>query len=227
LLPSTTLARQDPEVMLPLKSLDWEEIRAGYDHRAAIHKQAKQLLAQPAKGLFAKLVLGISDPAGNFSASRHGLGPKVLALNRNAAEHVHNAAKQFAALTTASPVPGIIRAAGLSYFQISVGSEVSCIVNPSVCWVANRRTIWAHLLWKHKGNISIANQELALYRDDDTDSEMHYSIWTALHGLLAASLPVLAKEGAGAARDAGVRAGTLTFLWADVVADALYAEFHD
>ncbi|MEO7133962.1 MAG: hypothetical protein ABI024_07050 [Vicinamibacterales bacterium] len=182
-------------------------------------------MAKPAKDLFGNLVLGVSDSAGNFSASRHGLGPKVLALNRNAAQHVHGVGMQFAALSTASRVPGIIRGAGLRYFQISVGSEVSCIVNPSVCWVANRRTIWAHLLLKHDGNISIANEELALYRDDDMDSEMHYSIWTDLHGLLGASLPILAKEGTVAARRAGVRAGTLTYLWADVVANALYAEF--
>src|SRR5439155_17548141 len=145
-------------------------------------------------------------------ASRHGLGPRVLALNSNPVERVHKAAIAFVRLKSAASVPGIVRATGLQYFQISVGSEVSCVVNPRVCWVANRRTIWAHLLVKHNGNISKANQELALYRDDDTDSEMHYSIWSALHGELAASMPVLVERGAEAARRSGIAAGTLTFL---------------
>jgi hypothetical protein len=95
-----------------------------------------------------------------------------------------------------------------------------------VCWVANRRTIWCHLVVKHDGNISRANEELALYRDADADSEMSYSIWSELHRELANSMPILAEQGTIRARKAGVQAGTLKFLWADSIAGWLYEEFH-
>lgn len=215
--------------MIGLAELDWAQVRGSYDQRKAVHRRAMVLLAGKkanAKLAFAELVLGVSDPAGNFSASRHALGERVLALNNNPVERIRDLAKRFTALKTAAKVPAMIRSAGLRYCQISVGSEVSCMVNPKVCWVANRRTIWAHLLWKHHGNTTKANQELALYRDDDTDSEMHYQNWGALHKELASSMPVLVERGAQAARSVGVAAGTLTYLWGDVVADGLYAEFH-
>jgi hypothetical protein len=99
-------------------------------------------------------------------------------------------------------------------------------MNPTACWVTNRRTIWCHLLVKHDGDISRANEELELYRDADADSEMNYSVWTVLHGELATSMPVLAEQGAIQARRVGVPVGTLTFLWADSIAGWLYEECH-
>jgi hypothetical protein len=212
--------------MLPLEELDWLGIRDLYEQRRAVHQRASALMRAKKKVAFAELVLGVSDPAGNFSASRHALGPRVLALNGNAENRVFRIAAQFLRLSTATPVPTLVRAAGLQYFQIGVGSEVSCVINPKVCWVANRRTIYAHLLLKHNGDTSRANQELDLYRDDDADSEMHYSIWGTLHGELADSMPTIVKDGAAAARRAGVAAGALTFLWGDAVADALYEQYH-
>jgi hypothetical protein len=212
--------------MLSMKRLNWARIRALYDERKAIHDLAAKLRLTEKRMGFAELVLGVSDPAGNFSASRHGLGQRVLAFNDNPAERVHRAAEQFAQLKTAAPGPGIIERTGLQYFQVAVGSEVSCLVNPKVCWVANRRTIWAHLVVKHDGNTSKANQELSLYRDADADSEMDYSIWGALHGELAKSMPVLVEEGTAAARRSGIAAGALRFLWGDVVADGLYEKYH-
>jgi len=100
------------------------------------------------------------------------------------------------------------------------------MLNPKVCWVANTRTIWAYLVVKHADNIDKANQELRLYWDDDTTSEMTYRIWVELHTLLAVSMMRLAEEGEKIARKAGVKSGKIKYLWADAIANALYEKHH-
>ena len=79
------------------------------------------------------------------------------------------------ALAEACDVPTLIKQARLQYLRIGVGSEISCMVNPSVCWVANTRTIWTHLVIKHGYDVAKAEAELAAYRDDDATSEMAYA----------------------------------------------------
>jgi len=46
------------------------------------------------------------------------------------------------------------------------------MVNPPVCWVANTRTIWTHLVIKHADSIAKADEELKLYREADVTSEI-------------------------------------------------------
>lgn len=99
---------------------------------------------------------------------------------------------------------------------------MSCVLNPTVCWVANSRTIWTHLVFKHGGDISKANEELELYHDDDATSEMAYQKWAAIHRELAKSMSKIAEEGASLARLASVKPGNVKYLWADAIANALY-----
>lgn len=106
--------------------------------------------------------------------------------------------------------------------KIGVGSEASCMVNPNVCWVANTRTIWAHLVIKHADNFTRANEELKLYRSADVSSEMAYQMWTAIHRELAVSMMRLAEEGERFAHAARVVPGEIKYLWADAIANALY-----
>src|ERR1700690_3281483 len=80
--------------------------------------------------------------------------------------------------------PALIKAASVQFLQIGVGSEMSCMLNSKVCWVANTRTIWAHLLVKHNDNYAKADEELTLYRDNDATSEMAYKIWVGIHKML-------------------------------------------
>jgi hypothetical protein len=105
---------------------------------------------------FAQLLLGISDPTGNYSAHEHGIGPRVLADNLNSEKRIFSLGTEFLALQKARIVPALIRQAHLTNLGIGVGSEASCMLNPEVCWVANTRTLWAHLLVKHDDNIARA-----------------------------------------------------------------------
>lgn len=75
-------------------------------------------------------------------------------------------------------------------------------------------------------DVAKADEELRLYRDKDTSSEMAYRIWSDIHGLLDTSMTRVSKEGARLARVDGAKPGNIAFLWADAIANALYAEHH-
>lgn len=84
------------------------------------------------------------------------------------------------------------------------------------------RTIWAHLVLKHKGNKSRANAELALYRDGDRDSEMNYLIWRDIYLALEARMEMISVDANKAAKDQDVKPGKLRFMWPDAVASYLF-----
>ena len=207
-------------------SLDWRRVREHYGTRERTHRQLLTLYQGENIVSFIDLLLGISDPSGNYSAAEHGIGPKVLADNPNVERRLTSVAKQFLSLTNAHDVPPIIRAASLKHFQIGVGSEASCMLNPEHCWVANVRTIWMHLVHKHDDNFEKADQELLLYRESDVYSEMAYQMWQALHAELAGTITRTSEQGTKLALQAGVEPGKIRYLWADAIANELYDERH-
>ena len=213
--------------MSALNRLDWNAVRTQYDNRVRTHRKLLSLHRSSNVSQFADLLLGISDPTGNYSADEHKLGPQIIAGNSNAKEQVAALARRFIGLTNARTVPELIRSASIRYLKIGVGSEASCMVNPKVCWVANTRTIWTHLVIKHADNFARADEELRLYRSQDDTSEMAYKIWAEVHRELAASMTRIAEEGERLARAASVSPGPITYIWADAIANALYASYYE
>jgi len=213
--------------MSVLDHLNWNQVRLHYNERVDVHQQLLKLHDSASLVPFAQLLLGISNATGNYSAAEHGLGPKILAINgASAPKRIADLAKSFRAVTKPRDVPPLIRAAGLSYLAIGVGSEASCMVNPKTCWVANTRSIWTHLVIKHADNIEKADEALKLYRVADASSEMAYAIWAEIHRLLETSMTRVAEEGMKLATKKGVKPGEITFLWADAIASALYDQHH-
>jgi len=211
-----------------LDDLDWATVRDHYDARVAIHRRLLRLHRRPEPEAFADLLLGISDPGGNYSAYDHGLGPKILATNgARVLDRLVGLSRDFIQLESGREVPRLIRDADLRSLKIGVGSEASCLLNPERCWVANTRTIWTHLVIKHADNIRKANEELRYYRDDDADSEMAYQNWSAIHAELDVALTRIAEGGAARARSEGVQPGEMKYLWADAIANSLYADLHE
>jgi len=213
--------------MSALDKLDWNEVRDQYENRVEIHRQLLGFYQNDKVGPFVDLLLGISNPTGNYSADEHKLGPQIIAGNNNAREQVVALARKFIASTTATTIPELIRNAAIRYLKIGVGSEASCMVNPNVCWVANTRTIWTHLVIKHADSFARADEELQLYRSQDDTSEMAYKIWAGIHRELAASVTRIAEEGERLAKAASVLPGSIKYLWADAIANALYASYYD
>lgn len=144
--------------MSALDGLDWGEVRSHYDNRVEIHRELLRRYRSNNVGSLADLLLGISDPTGNYSANDHKLGPQIIAGNSNAKAQVVALGRRFIDLTSARTVPELIRNAALRYLKIGVGSEASCMVNPKVCWVANTRTIWTHLVIKHADDFARATK---------------------------------------------------------------------
>lgn len=216
-----TSTREDPFAIL-----DWDAVRAGYDARAACHRRLIKLHRANRPQAFVQVALGIADAVGNFSASQYALGPKILASNTRAPERVQELAGQFGQLESAQRVPPLVRGAALSYLGISVGSELSCMMNPQVCWIANVRTIWTHLLVKHDDSIDTANEALQYYRAEDS-GEMAYKIWRDIHRELDTAMTRIGDRAEHLAQRAGIEPGPLKYLWADSVADAMYATYHE
>jgi hypothetical protein len=209
-----------------LRQLDWTAVRGHYDARIVAHERLLALRESGDLAGFASLLLGVSDPVGNYSAAEHGLGPRILSENGpNALTRIANLATALLAVQKTSEVPRHIKAAQIKYLGIGVGSEASCMLKPRTCWVANTRSIWAHLLVKHADNVERANEELKLYRSGEP-SEMDYAIWTEIHRLLETSMTRIAEEGARLAREHGVQPGELAYLWADAIANELYSVLH-
>jgi len=215
--------------MAILDVLDWAAVRQHYDDRVNVSKRLKKFLEQNSVVPFANLAVGNSDPDANYSAAEHHLGPKILypPHNPNAEQRVLDLAGQFSNLKDARAVPDLIMQAHLNYLKIGVGSEISCMVNPEVCWVANTRTIWTHLVIKHNDNVKIADEHLKLYRESDVTSEMDYQMWAAIHAELRVALTRIAEDGQAKAQKKKVPPGSITYIWADAIASALYGEYHD
>jgi len=122
-------------------------------------------------------------------------------------------------------VPEIVYKENLPYLKISVGSEMAALLRPDAFWVTNVRTIWAHLVMKHNNNVGLANEELYYYRTQDVPSEMEYPLWRDIHPLVGSSMQKLANLGSRLAREQGIEAGNLRFLWADAIADTAYNKY--
>lgn len=214
--------------MAILDSVDWVWVRRHYDDRVSVSDALIGLHETRSVQKFAELALGISDADGNYSANEHRLGPSILypGQNINAEQRVFDLAGEFMALADARRVPELIAGARVAYLKIGVGSEISCMVNPKVCWVANMRTIWTHLVIKHADSIERADAELGLYREADGSSEMGYQMWAALHAELRVTLTRIGEIGQNSARQHDVAAGDVTYIWADAIAAVLYGAHH-
>ena len=206
--------------MANLDGIDWLAIHEHYSRRATVSESLIDLHDNQDIPKFVNLALGISDATGNYSAAEHKLGPAIMSNNKPfAAKRVFDLATKFRALKTAESVPGLIEQAGLISLKIGVGSEISCMINPKICWVANKRTFWAHIAFKDGGDV--ADEQLQLYGD-----EIDYRLWSNLHKGLGEGLLKMADEGEKLSTAAKVRAGPLKYIFADAIASQLYANYY-
>jgi hypothetical protein len=208
-----------------IAELDISGVREHYQSRERTHTTLRKLFDAGAVEDYVNLALGITNPAGNYSASEHGLGPRIL--DENSHQDVFNLATEIEVCPNTHHLPDLIYRHRLPYLKISVGSEIAMMLKPKVHWVGNVRTIWSHLLIKHKGTRSRANQELKLYRDDQRDSEMDYLIWRDIYIALEPNILTVGRLASEAAAAHNVTPGPLRFMWSDAVASYLFDQFAD
>lgn len=205
--------------------MDWGKVEAHFRHRVKVSSELLRLLDDRKVTAFAELAIGIADSAGNYSAAEHPSLKLHIAENYGWQRKVYDLANKLRPLTSADNVPTIISDAKINYLQIGVGSELSCMVNPEVCWVCNVRTIWLHLAWTQSPGK--AEEALALYRMTSSDSQMAYVNWAEVyHPQLRDTLIEGAEEGAKRAKAVGISPKGSLFLWADAIASYPYGNYH-
>jgi hypothetical protein len=205
-----------------LDGLNMNEVRDHYDERLNASKQLQKLFESHEIRKFVNLALGISSVHGNYSAHEHNLGPKILSGVEPLA--IFQLAQNFMMCLDLVEMLTTIYDRRISYLKISVGSEIAMMIRPNTFWVANTRSVWAHLLAKHKFSYKKANEELALYRNDDEDSEMHYEKWRALYFAMRENLVDIGRRGDAQAAKQKVKAGKVQNIWFDAIANALYEQ---
>jgi hypothetical protein len=210
-----------------IEKLNMHEVRKHYDERFKCHKRLSKFLksismtGNPID--FLELALGISDPIGNFSAREHGLGPQILSSNQPVS--IIKLSVSFLNETDPNKMVGSIYAENIKFLKVSVGSEMAMMLKPSHFWVANVRTVWTHLLLKHDYDLCKANEELKLYRSQEMTSEMEYRIWKEIYRLMKPSILKVCEKGGMVAIKQGVESGSLSYMWFDAIANALYEKF--
>ncbi|MFI5087644.1 MAG: hypothetical protein ACHP7I_04560 [Terriglobales bacterium] len=166
-----------------------------------------------------QLLLGISEPGGNFSASEHNLGPQILA-NPSAEAAVSALAQAFIERKDAAAVPDLVRAAQIRFLGIGVGSEASCMLNPKVYYTTNSRTLWMH--FAHIWDVEKASTLLDGARDGDSTSELAYKNWSEYHGWVGETMRKLGRYNIRSS----IRGSLQPFLWADAIATKTYSVHH-
>jgi hypothetical protein len=209
-----------------LNLLDWSKATAQFKKRSNTSQRLVSLHDAQNYGAYAELAIGITDNIGNYSAAEHPKLRFYISENLNWKRRVYDLAGEFRKLKNAEGVRALITRANLDSLRIGVGSEISCMINPDVCWVCNIRTIWLHLAWTKSP--SKAEQELAVYRIKPSESEMDYSRWAEeYHPVLGGTLTEVGAEGGRRVKAEGITVpkGNL-YLWADAIATYAYDSFH-
>jgi hypothetical protein len=201
--------------------VDMRSVKEHYARRKAVSEKLSQQLAVRSESEYVKLAVGVSDSLANYSANEHQLGPRILESNSIGA--VFDLAQKLAdPKLKVTHLPKTIYDANLPYLKIGVGSEIACLLQPKRFWVGNVRTIWSHLVIKHKGDWEKANEELALYRVGDVSSEMNYLIWRDIYLSMESSLDVIGRIAEIWAQEQNVKPGKLKYIWIDALCSALY-----
>ena len=206
-----------------VQQLEMQTVWDHYTCRERIHFELRRLFDEGEVDKYVELALGIENNDGNYSASLHGLGHKIL--DSSSRDSVFACATAIDGCEHAEQLPKEIRHQGLRWLAISVGSEMATMLQPQTRWIANVRTIWWHLLLKHKGRLRDVNFELKAYRNADPGSEMHYQLWEYIYLALEESMLKLNDIATKTAKSQGVPSGRFPFLWADATAAHLFGKF--
>lgn len=210
--------------MVNLNDLDMAEVREHYLLRERTHQTLREQFEAGNIREYVRLALGISEGPGNYSASEHVMGPRILAAT-GAEQDVFDLATAIEACVAVNRLPTVIYERRIDNLKISVGSEMAMMLRPDVFWVGNKRTIWSHLLVTHNMNQRPANDALRLYYSRDDDSEMDYPVWRDLYLRVGPDLLTLGQRAAEVARTQGVEPGGLRYMWPDAVATFLFDRF--
>ncbi|MGH8013623.1 MAG: hypothetical protein ACREQ4_14095 [Candidatus Binataceae bacterium] len=146
------------------------------------------------------------------------MGPRILGENPDATERIINLAREFRELRSGEDVDEALDRAATANVGIAVGSEMTCLMNPTARWITNRRTVWVYYLLRNDGNYRSANEATKISAEQG---------WSGFHLEVRQTLLNLAAAGDIVARGYGVTPGELTYLWADAIANEMYERYYN
>ena len=117
----------------PLNTLIMQDVRTHYLRRISVGEELRRLLKAGSVETYVEQALGISASDGNYSASEHGLGDRIL-LGRTS-QPIFALGSRLADCLTATAMLDSIYAASIPWLKVSVGSEMAMMLKPSTFWV--------------------------------------------------------------------------------------------
>ena len=127
-----------------------------FNERVSTHNKLCELLEANNTEEFVSIAVGFDDlyRNGNYSASEHSLGEKILASNDNVYNRIFAFAQEIYESEKRVNIPKKINGLGLSYLKISIGSEIATMLKPDIYWVANIRTLWTQAYLRNNFSIN-------------------------------------------------------------------------
>lgn len=197
-----------------------------FNERVVTHNQLCQLLENNNIEEFVDIAIGINEaiPNGNYSASEHSLGERIISSNHDVYNRIFHFAQEVYQAHQRLNIPRIIRGLDLSYLKISVGSEIATMLRPDIYWVANVRTLWTQAYINNNFSINSANEYIKVLRQkpDPQDIRDDYNMWASLYPTLENSLREISRIGNDYA-DKSAPTNNI-FLWADAISSELFAQ---
>src|SRR4051812_19931941 len=120
-----------------LSDLDMGAVRNHYLLRERTHHRLRRLYDAENVREFVRLALGMTEPAGNYSAAEHVIGPKILAASACSEQAVFDLATAIENCPTVNHLPSVIYERSITHLKISVGSEIAMMLKPDIHWVGN------------------------------------------------------------------------------------------
>src|SRR5713226_3972266 len=105
--------------MVNLNELDMGEVRDHYLMRERLHRMLRELFEARDVPEYVRLALGITEGPGNFSASRHVMGPRILAA-AGAEQNVFDLATAIEGCGAVNRLPTVIYERNIANLKISV-----------------------------------------------------------------------------------------------------------
>lgn len=207
-----------------LSHISMDLVKTHFNERVSTHHKLCQLLENNNIQEFVNIAVGIDEyiSNGNYSASEHSLGERIIGSNHNVYNRIFSFAQQVYATQQRLNMPREIRGLDLSFLKISVGSEIAAMLKPDMYWVANVRTLWTQAYINNNFSINDANEYIRLFRQqpDPQDIRDDYNMWSALYPTLENSLREIARIGNNFA-DEPTPTNNI-FLWADAICSELF-----
>lgn len=200
-----------------VREFDLQRACEYYEKREIAQSKLLDLFRNEEIVRYVELALGMTDHAGNYSASSiPDAANKILMNCGDDHRRIFDLAKVLYDCPNANELPKVIEEEGVKHLKTAIGSEMAMMLRPKSFWVGNTRTLFAHLLLT-LDSPSAAREEWRVSKNS-----MNSQRWAVMYPLIGESMLQLNKIAIDVAKGKGDTRGRILYLWADAVASDLF-----